>query len=371
MKFAYFPYDQSIVSSRSERTCFPRCSVFLVDTVARTQTNMSLCKSCGNTLPPDEDYVKCVNSCTLHYTCSGLAEKTWRQWARAKRDTYRCILCRNAATDNSSTRSVDSQQDATSEAGNINTIKSMPLSEDLLGAIEKSVERAVNAAIGNKLNNVIQQISNLEKSVTFCSDKVDDFFKQLNDFSNKVKIIERDNIELRNENNELKKQLSAVKLEVEDLNQYGRNHNILIEGVPELGEENVMNLVNKLAVAVDETIVLNVDIQAAHRIPAKNKNKPRPIVVQFSNRQKRDAVLKKARSTRPKSTDFVQGVPTTNVYVNEHLTPYYNKLFYEAKQIKVKKGYKYLWVSNSKLFIRKDGDSKAVKISCMDDLNKL
>lgn len=109
--------------------------------------------------------------------------------------------------------------------------------------------------------------------------------------------------------------------------------------MPESNNENVLELVNKLAIAVDETIVLNTDVQAAHRIPAKNTNKPRPIVVQFSNRQKRDAVMKKARSKRPKSTDFINGVPMTNVYINEHLTPFYNKLFFEAKKIKMQNNY--------------------------------
>lgn len=139
---------------------------------------MSLCKSCGDSLPAEEDYVKCINSCTLHYTCSGLAEKTWRQWAKAKRETYRCILCRNSANDNNSVKSVDSQQDV-HEASNT---KCIPLSEDLIEAIEKSVERAVNAVLGTKINNLMDQINGIEESVTFCSNKVDDFVKQLNSF---------------------------------------------------------------------------------------------------------------------------------------------------------------------------------------------
>ncbi|KAG8304018.1 hypothetical protein J6590_104321, partial [Homalodisca vitripennis] len=114
----------------------------------------------------------------------------------------------------------------------------------------------------------------------------------------------------------------------------------------------MVDVIKHLSTIVEEPIDFHTDIQARHRVPTKRTKGPKPIVVQFYNRQKRDAVLKKAKAKKIKSNNFVRNSPDTNVYVNEHLTPYYKNVLFHGKKLK-HLGYAYVWTADAKIFVRK------------------
>jgi len=59
------------------------------------------------------------------------------------------------------------------------------------------------------------------------------------------------------------------------------------------------------------------------------------------------------------------------IYVNDCLTFYYRSLFYNTKETARAKEYKYVWVKNSNIFVRKkDGDNR-VLIRNLKDLESL
>jgi hypothetical protein len=156
------------------------------------------------------------------------------------------------------------------------------------------------------------------------------------------------------------------------LEQYNRKHNIEIDGIPLKNDETMPDIVGTLSNIIGEPVNYQVDIQAAHRVPTKRKSGIKPIVVQFSNRQKRDAFLLKAKKIKIKSTAFVNNVPETFVYVNEHLTPFNRELLYKSKQLKLN-GYKYVWPKDSKILAKKtDSDrDRAVHVASFEILQGL
>lgn len=87
-----------------------------------------------------------------------------------------------------------------------------------------------------------------------------------------------------------------------------------------------------------------VDIQAVHRILRRsaNQDKPNPILIQFTNRRKKDAILEKSKHNKITAADIVDNIPNTPIYVNEHLTPYYKNILYEAKAKKARKEIEYV-----------------------------
>ncbi|KAG8277996.1 hypothetical protein J6590_030537 [Homalodisca vitripennis] len=215
----------------------------------------------------------------------------------------------------------------------------------------------------------------LVASLEFFSKKIDEYDKEVKDLKQTVKSLEKSNQSLKGTNSELVIDLSCYKMDLENLQQYNnRNRNVQIEGIPEANGESMEKIVEKLSEITGEPINFNLDVQAVHRIPTKRPNVPKPIVLQLTNRQKRDSLLRKSKiaskTKEIKSTDFVPGVPRTNVYVNEHLTPYFRNLFYYSKKLR-ESGFKFVWISEGKIFVKKTEDDRKIRISVMEDLQKL
>ena len=82
-------------------------------------------------------------------------------------------------------------------------------------------------------------------------------------------------------------------------------------------------------------------------------------------------VRKKATNIRAESIGLQ---PNSDAYPNrimivKHLTPKIQTLFSEAKQIQP--NYKFCWVKNSVIFLRKTEDSNHIQIHCLQDRENL
>jgi putative hemolysin len=56
-----------------------------------------------------------------------------------------------------------------------------------------------------------------------------------------------------------------------------------------------------------------------------------------------------------------------NIYVNEHLTASNKNLFWLARNTK-QLGYKYCWTKGGKIFIRKDEESRVIRVTKTSDI---
>lgn len=63
--------------------------------------------------------------------------------------------------------------------------------------------------------------------------------------------------------------------------------------------------------------------------------------------------------------------PDRQIYIRDHLTTFKMKLFQEAKKIKYNLEFKYLWVKNSRIFLRQQADSVVYSIQSRNDINKI
>lgn len=314
------------------------------------------CNVCKDPLPPD-DFVKCTaNNCKLHYECSGISEKTYRQMGSARRDSYKCRLCRD---DTSASSDVQKKTEKTSAKTQITL-------DDLFVKMDNS-----EIAVKQSIKEVKESVCELQTSVSFCTDKIDDFIKELKQVNDKLKEVAEENKSLAEKNAKLEDKVCHLEQEVQEMQQYSRRFNIQLDGIPEMHNERAMDIVNKLATVVDEPIIINQDIQAAHRLPSNKSRRVPSFLIQFSNKQKRDAVYKKARKKDLVSLDFVSDVPETPVYCNDHLTPYYKKLLYETKQVKKEKKYEFVWVINGKILAKKDKNSTTLRIETFKDIEKM
>ena len=60
-----------------------------------------------------------------------------------------------------------------------------------------------------------------------------------------------------------------------------------------------------------------------------------------------------------------------NIYINECLTTENNNLFWKARNRGREKNYKYVWVKNGKIFVKKDPNAATIRVKIEKDLSKI
>ena len=116
------------------------------------------------------------------------------------------------------------------------------------------------------------------------------------------------------------------------------------------------------------------DIDIAHRVPARNDSKYKPIICKFSRQITKDQLMNCRRNINkvsPNIVGFASDAQLSEARIYEHLTPSLQKLLFEAKKFQQLHSYKFCWVNNSKILLRKHDDSRAVVIRELSDLEVL
>jgi len=125
---------------------------------------------------------------------------------------------------------------------------------------------------------------------------------------------------------------------------------------------------HKIAQQFDINTYNATQVDKAHRIPNRNPNKNEAIVVQFKCRVDRDAWITARKKVVTNDAAFSNG-NRKRIYINEHLTPYYKSLLWKTKEHAKLKGYKYVWIKNGRIAMRKaEGDKNVYTIRSELDL---
>lgn len=187
--------------------------------------------------------------------------------------------------------------------------------------------------------------------------------------------------DLRSTANSLNEQLRVRE-------QQGRINNLEISGIPISNSENLNNIIHNIAAKVGFTL-LPTDIDYIHRVrrfnSAGNDNTKKTdgsgirdsssipnIIVRFSQRLRKNEMLAAVRARRNLTTvDAGLDGPSSPIYVSDHLAPH-NKLLNKRTRLLAKqKDYKYVWLSDCKIFVRKNDASNVQRVSNEADLSKI
>ncbi|KAG8270403.1 hypothetical protein J6590_085783 [Homalodisca vitripennis] len=98
----------------------------------------------------------------------------------------------------------------------------------------------------------------------------------------------------------------------------------------------------------------------------------RGIVVKFVRRTDKEELMKKRRGKkRDFSTRHLGLTMDIPVYLNESLSPARRRLLAQARQLRKERGYKYIWLRNGNILLRKEEKAPVVEIRTQADLNGL
>lgn len=248
---------------------------------------------------------------------------------------------------------------------------------------KKMILSEIKSIITNELAEIkIQLKSNndntieLRKAVDMFSDKIDEYTTLIENFKTEY-------INIKKDNDKLTKKVSELETQVVELQQYSRANNLEIHGLPETKNENVYNIIRDVAKTLD---VQHKDsqIDIAHRIPTKAGNS-KPIIIKFTSRTTKEEWIKKyknkLRDMRDKdgpnkvnnlrSIHINKNLPDNPIYINENLSGYYRELLYKTKNFAENNNYKFVWVKNGKIYLRKEVNSISKRVSTTLDLENL
>ena len=195
--------------------------------------------------------------------------------------------------------------------------------------------------------------------------KIDTIVEKLDNIYIKVQDLEHRTNNLETENTTLKRSLNILGEKVDELEQRSRIANIEIKGIPMTPNEDCKMIVLDVAKAAGIQAQLG-DIQIAHRIMA-SKNKQ--IVAQLSSRAIRIEWMKKFKGERNLNANKINRAFKDNpVFVNEHLTVRNKTLLQETKSFAKMKNFKFVWVNDNRILMRKTENSKILRIRDQTDL---
>lgn len=351
---------------------------------------MTQCSACRATIPAKEQ-VKCSTAAcllTYHFQCVGLSKGT-KPEDLAKWKCPQCKLKEKRTADfyESPVRKNIDSGDVTvdSDTSNVTLRPRRPIQKDddsseiltslrteILAAVTDQLPRIIRGILDQKLAALGTRIQSLEDSVTMVSDKYDETRMNLDTQSSSLKKLQSENKQLKDSVKDLEQRLSTAEDNAAKQEQWAKQQNVEIVGIPEVGSESLRDLVVKVA----EYAALPLqqgDIEFAHRVSAKRpvSGKPRAIIVRFRERTTKDSFLSAIRKKQGITSKDIGVDGDLNVYVNEHLTLNNKQLLSKCKNTAKEHNFKYVWTKNCRIYVRRNDTSPYILVSKEADLKKI
>lgn len=348
-----------------------------------------ICSGCKNKLSRKE-YMIC-SACGLGYDllCANITPKSYFLMDQDRKNNWSCQECRNKIpkSDNTNTPARAVSRSATSDEDNglgeernitLRTKKQSSKCDSdgsyvteghLRIIIKQEITKTIKQLVSEHLSNISQQIADFHESLTF-------FNKQYEEL--KQMVSERDDTisDLVSKNNNLTIQVKNLTNRLGQVEQSMRSPNIEINGIPENKSENLITTIEQLGRIVGNPFG-DSDILHVTRIAKLNKenDRPRSVIIKLRSLRRRDELLaavtkfnKKNLDNKLNSEHLGIGGRRVPVFVSEHLTPI-NKHLHAAARKKTKDtGFKFIWVRDGKVFVRKNEQSHVIYIKDEESL---
>lgn len=365
------------------------------------------CLACNLALK-SESFMIC-HSCggKYHLECLNIREDQFKSFSKDYRSTWICPVCTNV------TRRVRSNLNTPVRQHQVpNVEQSMDMSCEILDKSDSSSGLPTENIPINKFNELIHtlsvwrnemssdmngirgdikemkgslfeiqaEIKTLRKEQVALKENVSIMQTEIKSLQASLQFQSEDHIALkkrvddiaRTSNDQTSSVATGLLTRIDSLEQQARQVNVEICNVPERRNENLMGIIEAIGTAIRFPISKG-DIVSVHRVPhAQTSDKPKNIIAKFTTRILRDNVLaayRKAKSLRSDQLGF-QGSSST-IYLNEHLTLQRKHLFRKCREVARELQYKYVWVRNSTILVRKGDDSPALAIRGDNDIKRL
>ncbi|CAK1595245.1 unnamed protein product [Parnassius mnemosyne] len=368
--------------------------------------NSQNCAGCKNSIT-NKDFLQCMQ-CKGKYDldCANISPKNFRQMER-KKEHWKCPECLSKLPKkgNSNTpvrgttaileggtnlRTDSSTVSHVLKSGNPNvTVRSKVLNPPPLSETSNLVQGVENITINSYadiLNDLKIYMKNLlhdemdrvQKAIGSLTNTIKDQNSRIEQLEARVSILESKSETKPAQTHPIERIVMQLQADIAERDQTLLSNDLEIAGCPETPNENcthiILTVAKKIGMELDDK-----DIVSAERVgplrPAKQDSttpRPRPIAVRLARRDTRNGLLQAARSRRNLNSDGLELPGSTKLlYLNERLTRFNRQLFQKARSLAREVQFKYVWVREGKIFVRKEQGKPRIRIRNEMDLSKV
>ncbi|CAH2087738.1 unnamed protein product [Euphydryas editha] len=344
---------------------------------------MNDCAACPNNLK-DVPFMDCSRcKAKYHHSCINLSIKDYNTMSKEYKTKWICVMCRSKepkGQDNTNTpvrnnpapspqHEYVTQRSKARSAANCSCLSAGSVRD----IIREELQAIFNSQIHPQLLEVRNAVSSFEASVAKLNEELD---KIKADHATQATEIDK----LKSDMESLRTLNQSLTSRVAQMDQQSRSSNIEIQCVPENKQENLINTVVQLGKIV-KCPLTESHILYCSRLAKMNSSSPRPrsILVKFASPRLRDEfIAATSRFNRNNKDDKLNtghlGIGSDKksaVYVVENLSPD-NKSLHAAARAKARQlKYKFVWVRDGRIYMRKDEQSNYVHVKSIDLLNRL
>ncbi|KAJ4445043.1 hypothetical protein ANN_06842 [Periplaneta americana] len=266
---------------------------------------MSRCYECSKAITKRDDSVKiqcseCKN--WFHDKCIPL-NKTDTDIFHAKNEVWVCKYCAGQKK----------------ESSPIELHTNVPSILDIYNLLKRiETEFANKYSTLERINKETEQ--ELGKSLDLVHEKLDENSRLIKQQAESIKTCLESIDGLKKENMLLKNNIEETKAQLDDLEQYGRRNSIEIHGIPEMANENLLEIVKNIGCAMDMEIQPQM-IDSCHRLGKSPGQPSAAVIVKFVRRMDKDQFIHRRKVKRNRKASQI-------IYVGE-MTLYCASIYYE------------------------------------------
>jgi hypothetical protein len=304
------------------------------------------CKTCNKSLRSGNAIEVSCSTCKskFHHYCLGLKPDEGKCISE-KNKTWNCKVCKSSVGTISTAESAIDESPTLEESQVIKLLKEM---KEEIKRMEFQLGNSIERC-HTDVEDVLRKVNVQEKQLNICLEKIE---------SQALEILS-----LKEENKSLHRSLSHLE-------QYSRTNCIEIQNYPVAPNEDLVEIVKEISKALDHPIS-EQQIDNCHRLPSRRENIPPPIIVKLVRHIDKEGLLKKRRIKRDFSTRHLGLTSDSPIYINESLSLERRKVLAAARRIKNEKQFKYLWIRNGKILVRKSEGQSVIVLEHLTDLHKL
>jgi hypothetical protein len=299
------------------------------------------CSKCNSDINNPKDAVKC-SQCgnDFHVACC-------RYKPVATRSGMKSWRCDDCVTDSASVDSRSENEDSAVM--------------ELLKIVRREISDSRRSSDDN-FKSLRESLSSVEEALNSFKLRLCNVEESNSDLSVKYQL-------LKQENEDLAKKVTDLQMEMHESQQYSRNRNIEIRGIPKTSGEDVYLILESVAKAIGITFSRG-DISIAHRLPPPKNRKYHPsIVAQFISRSVKSQWVTMAKRKQLKTTDVSPSLSPGSVFVGDHLTSHNKYILGHAKNYVKSKALAFAWSADGKILVRKAVDSMALRVRSVEDVD--
>jgi len=211
-----------------------------------------------------------------------------------------------------------------------------------------------------------KNIEDLMASVSFMSSQFDIFSEKINNVISELKIIKLENEKIVSVNKRLSEEVTILKYKIDVIEQQNLGTTVDITGIPKSQNESCTSIIEKIGKITNTEL----NVIEAYRINS-TASKQNIKVARLATPEMRKNLIRNVKSVKVTTDMISSNWHKEKVFINERLTKFKRTLFSQTRLATKSKQYKFVWLSNADILVRKNENSNIIKIRSSEDVDKL